>query len=418
MQKDPKEQEVKKGRGKKGEKGSIGPKGFKGEVGEKGARGKSIRGRRGKKGEQGEQGVKGSQGDKGEKGSEGRRGRMGLKGVKGVDGEKGENGEKGATGKTGKRGRTGKTGRRGQKGDKGYVDVSLYRETRYVKEIEASQINRRRNPFFLVPKSIIEPTQFTFGESTERSPLNLFSSLYLSYPELSAPSQKFNFYSQNENVFSSKCQDNEVLVGGDCQWDLFGFNSSPSNCLASDFVVNCDANTQKSCISSVSSSEALFNNKMQQVLSSIEMIDSTGAKKTIESPKCKMVQTRGLTAQERMGCGYFCFFHELDKVYDNEKSFACRYIPPSPKMLNKVSVVSQENSVWESTIKVITVETYCQSEDKQIEKDEMEQVKNTEREYIAEKEISDLKRELDDEKKKEQLLEDKLESFINQFKKN
>ena len=126
-----------------------------------------------------------------------------------------------------------------------------------------------------------------------------------------------------------------------------------------------------------------------------------------------MVETRVMSSQERMGCGYFCFFHELDKFYVNEGSFACRYIPPS-SVLSNIDI-SSGLSVWDSTIKVISVETYCQSiqdHSDLVKKDQIEQVSKSEKEYFEEKEIQELKEQLNSlsnqlEKEKEKEKEQK-----------
>lgn len=97
-----------------------------------------------------------------------------------------------------------------EKGENG--KVKILKEIRIINDA-ISTIQRRRSPFFLLSKSIVESSQFTFSQSDNiSSQLNLFSSIYIKLDEISIPTQKYNFDSEKENVFSSSCNNDEVFV--------------------------------------------------------------------------------------------------------------------------------------------------------------------------------------------------------------
>jgi hypothetical protein len=192
---------------------------------------------------------------------------------------------------------------------------------------------------------------------------------------------------------------------------MFNFQSSSSHCLASDFKAdrNCGRTLKKDCILSTKSQFSLFNEKHSQVLKELTFINQHGIRTTVVNPSCRILKLQAVTAQERQNCGYFCFFHELDKIFEDEKSFSCRYIPPQSSTLNAQLPSSLgSESIWENSVKTVSVESFCALDKKKMHKTREIEIQKSEKEYFEELEINKLRQQLEDEVKKESLLEDKL----------
>jgi len=72
-------------------------------------------------------------------------------------------------------------------------------------------------------------------------------------------------------TFSSTCKPNEILIGGDCSWDILSYRIAASSCRASDFVadVECGVSNMNDCIQSIESDKGDFDGNNEVILSSI-----------------------------------------------------------------------------------------------------------------------------------------------------
>jgi len=74
-----------------------------------------------------------------------------------------------------------------------------------------------------------------------------------------------------------------------------------------------------------------------------------------------------LSFNERTQCGYFCFFHQLEKIYKDDTHFSCSYVPPLFSLSSQFSFGEDkqvENKVWDQIIQVVVVETFCATNDR------------------------------------------------------
>jgi len=200
---------------------------------------------------------------------------------------------------------------------------------------------------------------------------------------------------------------------------MFSFVRRESTCVASDFIIDADCSKvvdNVDCVISSTSEEGIFDGQKQEILKEIEFVDSKTTRVSVSSPKCSIVELKELSNTQKVGCGYFCFFHQLDKFYENEKAFSCRYIPPEIQALDGIalSISQKEITIWEETVKVVTVETYCAqngehskkrsigtpSELSQNEKTMIDEVDSTTKD-----ELSELKQKLEQESLENQKLE-------------
>jgi len=141
-------------------------------------------------------------------------------------------------------------------------------------------------------------------------------------------------------------------------------------------------------------------------------------------------------SDKKLSFGYFCFLHQLDKFYENDKTFSCRYVPPELKAVSDVSTDAlKELSVWDETIKMVTVEAVCLhkevptpdsllTDSEKVKIDEVDQqtenkLKDLEQKFKQEQLVNQkLENELIQEKKDEQLRESQLEEKLSLELKN
>jgi len=321
----------------------------------------------GSKGDTGSAGTPGSKGDTGSAGSPGTAGVQGPTGAKGKSGLNGQAANKGVKGSVGPSG-VGPTGAAGSQGIKGAKGASVPAGT--TGNSGTLTITRARTYFSLVPPCVNLNTAFTAGQPSDSSlTFNFFSNIYVANAITSPPGRVFPLLSNNTRIFSAGCSSG-TLVGGDCSWNLFSFNSATAiPCQAVDFTI-----TAPPCTSCFTAKTAATNG----TLLSLTAVNSSGISNTYTNPSCNLVTPVTLDNNARLGCGYFCFFYQVLPYYCQDTVFSCRYIPAefqyphnglnynanefSPYTFNQSPFGNPgqiNTNDWSQRLQVVTVETFC-----------------------------------------------------------
>jgi len=266
------------------------------------------KGGRGHKGLQGDQGIRGDTGEKGNLGDRGEQGIQGIQGVQGLHGDQGIQGEKGID------------GTRGEKGDNPLHTLQKSVKT-YTFFSSAVSSNEGRFP------------DFTYYLPTGRKhELNKFSNLYVQFDHepVNSPSKNRNIHSKKVQFFHSSCKKDQILFRGDCKWGLFKFKAYPTWCRVKDFkpgkrgCTDCVVNIDKTVKRDFEGEQKV------DVVRKIRLnINGYIQRLKLTKNSCKIIRPLELNSEEFSQCGFFCFFHEVEQIYTSDKTFTCKYVPPS-----------------------------------------------------------------------------------------
>jgi len=380
--------------------GEIGDDGHKGEQGEKG--------KRGNRGHKGEQGIQGAEGAKGKRGNRGHKGEQGVEGVKGHHGHSvraiilkvfsvhkrkssGEitvevdHPEVFAVGEVvyiqlvgnfrivskpgqntlvlrflyrssvDKRPLTKQdvmvsAGGRGVHGDKGERGINPFSELHKISQVYS----------LIHIKHAVRSDDFTFRQSSNtNNRFNKLSGIYVKVGDtVHPPANNRNANSRRELNFEASCPAEQVIVSGECHWNIFKFTLEDSPCRAVDFNLS-PSSCKINCIKLAKSVVGSFHGEQTELITSVTTTDRTGNSidLTIHDTSCKIATLRSLNAVELRSCGFFCFFHQLDSFHVSNTLFKCRYVPPSAYGISDYG--SSHVADLESTIQTISVDIFC-----------------------------------------------------------
>jgi len=241
----------------------------------------------------------------------------------------------GRDGNKGERGRDGTDGI-GIKGERGRDAISV--------KLEES--------FYLLPSQLSQQQKKRNGEE-----------LYLPIFRVKEGG-KLRKLSQNRELsddivkVSKHCPSELKLLNGYCKWHILQFVVKKSWCFAEDFQV--DNGTCSDCIISLETKIVDFEGAKRKVVTEITYSDQLKQQKSypLSERSCKLLDTSALEKKDFRKCGFFCFYHNLEPIFENNSRFSCQYAPPSYYGM-KMSSPTSSNFDLSNKLEMISIEIVC-----------------------------------------------------------
>jgi len=172
------------------------------------------------------------------------------------------------------------------------------------------------------------------------------------------PSQNRYLFSDQVQTVTQICPDGSKVVTGNCKWDLFSFTSTLSWCRALDYPVG--ASGCSNCITFVTTSQQFFNGDLTDVITSVVYNNGTQTDTLFfNDQSCQILTITSLDTLQLKTCGFFCFFHQIDPIFDGDNSFTCRYIPASAFGVDLFNGGHSNSFYLHDKIQIITNDIVC-----------------------------------------------------------